>query len=66
MANVWGYISMENRYKIKNKRLSKYLYSLGFNRECFYDNGIEYWLFDKSTAFQEAMDFYFYMRRKTR
>ena len=57
---------MENNYKVKNKRLSKYLYSLGFNRENYFDNGIEYWLFEKSNELQEALDFYFYMRQKTR
>ena len=57
---------MENKYKVKNKRLSKYLYSLGFNRESYFDNGIEYWLFDKSNTFQEALDFYLYMRQKNK
>ena len=52
--------------KIKNKRLSKYLYSLGFNRESIFDNKIEYWLFEKSDELQEALDFYFYMRKKNR
>lgn len=58
---------MENKYKVKNKRLSKYLYSLGFNRECYSDdNKIEYWLFEKSDELKEALDFYFYMRGKNR
>ena len=58
---------MEKKYKVKNKRLSKYLYSLGFDREYYFDNkNIEYWLFDKSDALQEALDFYFYMREKNR
>ena len=58
---------MENKYKVKNRRLSKYLYSLGFNRECgFDDNNIEYWLFEKSDVFKEALDFYFYMRDKNK
>ncbi len=58
---------MENKYKVKNKRLSKYLYSLGFNREYYTDdNKIEYWLFDKSDVLKEALDFYFYMRDKNR
>lgn len=57
---------MKEKYKVKNKRLSKYLYSLGFNRECKFDNNKEYWLFDKSNALQEALDFYFYMRQKNR
>ena len=57
---------MENKYKVKNKRLSKYLYSLGFGREYCTDNKTEYWLFDKSDALKEALDFYFYMRDKNR
>ena len=58
---------MENKYKVKNKRLSKYLYSLGFNRECYIDDKkMEYWLFDKSDVLKEALDFYFYMRDKNR
>lgn len=57
---------MKNKYKVKNKRLSKYLYSLGFNREYIYKDGNEYWLFDKSDVFQEALDFYFYMRKNNR
>lgn len=57
---------MQGKYKVKNKRLSKYLYSLGFNRENFFDNGIEYWLFEQSNDFYEALDFYFYMRNKNR
>lgn len=54
------------KIKIKNKRLSKYLYSLGFNRETKIDDKIEYWLFEESNEIQEALDFYFYMRQKTR
>jgi len=54
------------KYKIKNKRLSKYLYSLGFNREYILEDNLEYWLFEQSDAFKEALDFYFYMRNKTR
>lgn len=51
--------------KIKNKRLAKYLYSLGFNRECVFDKK-ECWLFPKSSELDEALDFYFYMRKKNR
>ncbi len=54
------------KYIVKNKRLSKYLYSLGFERETKYDNTIEYWEFQKSSVLQEALDFYFYMRKKNR
>lgn len=52
--------------RIKNKRLSKYLYSLGFNRKTIIENNIEYWTFTKSELLQEALDFYFAMRKKTR
>lgn len=54
------------KYKVKNKRLSKYLYSLGFDRENIVDDENEYWLFEESDVFYEALDFYFYMREKTR
>lgn len=54
------------KIRIKNKRLSKYLYSLGFDRETIIENEIEYWLFEKSSDLQESLDFYFYMRKKTR
>lgn len=55
------------KIKIKNKRLAKYLYSLGFDRECKFDKRKnEYWLFIKSSELNESLDFYFYMRKKTR
>ena len=54
------------KYKVKNKRLSKYLYSLGFEIECIIENKKEYWLFEKSNTFQEALDFYFYMRERNK
>lgn len=58
---------MMEKYRVKNKRLSKYLYSLGFERESYFDKqNNEYWLFKKSSAFDEALDFYFYMRNKNR
>lgn len=54
-----------NTIKIKNKRLSKYLYSLGFERNYYFDT-YEYWTFKKSSNLDEALDFYFYMRKKNR
>lgn len=65
LVYIWGYVNMD-KIKIKNKRLSKYLYSLGFPRESFYLNNIEYWLFEESDDLKESLDFYFYMRNKTR
>ena len=58
-------LKMKEKFKVKNKRLSKYLYSLGFDRECGIDKN-EYWLFSKSSELDEALDFYFYMRKKNR
>lgn len=55
-----------NKYKVKNKRLSKYLYSLGFDRQYCSDNGQEYWLFNINENFMESLKFYFYMRKKNR
>ena len=52
--------------RINNKRLSKYLYSLGFDRQIIQENKTEYWLFKKSNELQESLDFYFYMRKKNR
>ena len=54
---------MENKYKCESIRLSRFLYSLGFEKESIYINGIENWQFDRSPELQEALDFYFYMRR---
>lgn len=55
-----------NKYKIMNKRLSKYLYSLGFDRQYCHDKNQEYWLFDINENFMESLNFYFYMRQKNR
>ena len=57
---------MEEKFKVKNKRLSKYLYSLGFNRECKFDNEKEYWLGNKAGTLQGALELYFNMRKKNR
>lgn len=54
------------KYKVKNKRLAKYLYSLGFERECINEDGFEFWMFAYSEVLQESLDFYFYMRQKNR
>ena len=54
------------KIKIKNKRLAKYLYSLGFDRTCKIINDREYWIFDESSTLKEALDFYFYMRKRNR
>jgi len=53
-------------FKTNNKRLAKYLYSLGFDRTENINNGKEYWIFKKSDNFKESLDFYFYMRKKNK
>lgn len=60
-----GYNIM-NKYKVHNKRLAKYLYSLGFERECVTENNKEYWLFNNSDLLQDALIFYYDMRKKNR
>ena len=50
--------------KIKSKRLSKYLYSLGFDKQSKYENNNELWLYKKSKELDEALDFYFAFRNK--
>lgn len=49
---------------IRNKRLSKYLYSLGFDRKSYLKDKNEYWIFEESDDLHESLDFYFYMREK--
>lgn len=53
-------------FKCNSIRLSRYLYSLGFEKTSKYDdNGKEYWLFKRSPLLQKALDFFFIMRRQT-
>lgn len=54
------------KIKIKNKRLSKYLYSLGFDRKCIIENGVEKWEYTDSNELQESLEFYFNMRKRNR
>ena len=57
---------MKNKYKCESVRLCRYLYGLGFDKESAYENGKEYWLFEKSDDLQKSLDFFFYMRKKIR
>lgn len=41
-----------NQFIVRNARLSKYLYSLGFDRENFYKGKREYWIFKKSDDYK--------------
>lgn len=53
-----------NKYRCESVRLCRYLYSLGFDKKSIEYNNQEAWLFNKSNELQEALDFYFYMRKK--
>lgn len=53
-----------NKYRCESVRLCRYLYSLGFDKESITENGNETWLFEKSNELQEALDFFFIMRKK--
>ncbi len=56
---------MNNKYKCESIRLCRYLYSLGFEKESKVDlNNKEYWLFKRSQDLQNALDFFFIMRKK--
>lgn len=58
-------INNNKYFKTKSKRTSKFLYSLGFDKNsCFDENGNEYWLYKRSNALNEALDFYFSFRKK--
>lgn len=52
------------KFKCESIRLMRYLYSLGFDKQSIIKNNNEYWLFEKSDELQEALNFFFYMRKK--
>lgn len=55
---------MKNKYRCESIRLCRFLYSLGFDKESITYNEQEAWLFEKSNDLQEALDFFFIMRKK--
>lgn len=58
---------MNNFYKCESIRLCRYLYSLGFDKKSIFDdNNKEYWIFKRSPELQKSLDFFFYMRKKTK
>ena len=54
---------MKNKFIAKSIRLSRYLYSLGFDKKSIIIDDVEVWEFEKSDKLQEALDFYFYFRK---
>lgn len=60
---------MDNKkyFNVSSVRLMRFLYSLGFDKESYYTTeNKENWRFEKSFELQEALDFYFYMRKKNK
>lgn len=56
---------MNKYFNASSLRLTRYLYSLGFPKQSFVNSkGLENWKFEHSSDLQEALDFYFYMRKK--
>ena len=53
-------------FYVTSTRLMRFLYSLGFNKESFYVNGIEKWKFVKTKELMESVHFYNYMRKKNK
>lgn len=54
-------------YNVSSVRLMRFLYALGFEKESYINSkNKENWRFKKSNELQEALDFYFYMRNKTK
>jgi hypothetical protein len=57
----------EKYYNVSSVRLSRFLYSLGFEKQSYINHaGKENWRFADSDSLQESLTFYFYMRRKVR
>ena len=56
-----------NYFNVSSIRLMRFLYALGFEKESYINKqNKENWRFEKSDDLQEALDFYFYMRKKRR
>ena len=53
----------ENKFISKGIRLTRYLYSLGFDKESKIINDKEVWIFDYDENLQKSLDFYFSMRK---
>lgn len=54
-------------FNVSSVRLMRFLYALGFEKESYLNaKGKENWRFKYSSDLQEALDFYFYMRKKHR
>ena len=52
------------KYRCESVRLCRFLYGLGFDKESKFEGTTEYWLFERSPELQEALDFFFIMRKR--
>lgn len=58
---------MSNYYNVSSKRMARFLYLLGFNKESYFDkNNIERWRFEKTPLLIEAVEFFKYVRNNNR
>jgi hypothetical protein len=59
---------MEKKYyNVSSVRMMRFLYALGFDKESYINSsGKENWRFLLDDNLKESIDFYFYMRNKTR
>lgn len=58
-------MSQEKYFIASSVRMMRFLYSLGFDKTSFINRkGIENWKFRHSNKLQEALNFYFYMRKE--
>jgi hypothetical protein len=57
----------KNYFNVSSVRLMRFLYALGFNKESYISpSGKENWRFIMTANLQEALDFYYYMRKKNK
>ena len=58
---------MQKKFVASSIRLTRFLYALGFDKSSIVDcAGAESWEFEHDELLQDALDFYFLMRRKIR
>ena len=58
---------MDSYYNVSSIRMMRFLYSLGFDKESYYDkNGKEHWRFVKTDNLLKAIEFYKYMRKENK
>ena len=55
---------MKDIFICESIRLQRFLYSLGFDKQSIFINGVEKWIFKKTPELQECLNFYFKIRNK--